>query len=72
MAQPAKILYCRCAYAKVIAPEVKDAVLQRLTQSGVAFEAVPICARCPPGAIRSSSVWRQSVESRLQPVIHEP
>ena len=40
MARPARILYCRCAYAKVVPREVKDAVLQSLTRSGVAFEAV--------------------------------
>jgi len=34
-----RILYCRCAYAKVIEPEVKDEVLRRLSESGVAFDA---------------------------------
>lgn len=34
------ILYCRCAYAKVVPQEVKDGVLRRLTESGVAFDAV--------------------------------
>ncbi len=40
MAQPARILYCRCAYAKVIPTEVKDTVLHKLIRSGAAFEAV--------------------------------
>ena len=34
------ILYCHCAYAKVVAPEVKHEVLQRLVESGAPFEAV--------------------------------
>jgi hypothetical protein len=34
------ILYCHCAYAKVVPPEVKAEVLRRLTESGAAFEAV--------------------------------
>lgn len=40
------ILYCHCAYAKVVPPEVKAEVLQRLVRSGVPFEAVPdLCER---------------------------
>ena len=35
-----RILYCHCAYAQVVPPEVKAAVLQKLSDSGVAFEAV--------------------------------
>lgn len=36
-----RILYCRCAYAKVVPLEVKDVVLRKLSDSGVAFDAVP-------------------------------
>ena len=36
-----RILYCRCAYAKVVPAEIKDAVLNGLAASGVTFEAVP-------------------------------
>lgn len=36
-----RILYCHCAYARVVPPEVKGEVLERLAGSGVAFEAVP-------------------------------
>ena len=36
-----RILYCRCAYAKVVPLEVKDEVLRKLADSGVAFDAVP-------------------------------
>lgn len=35
-----RILYCRCAYAQVVPGETKDAVLQRLSESGEPFEAV--------------------------------
>lgn len=39
------LVYCRCAYAKVVPAEVKDEVLKRLADSGAAFEAVPdLCA----------------------------
>ena len=35
-----RILYCHCAYAQVVPPEVKAAVLKKLCESGVSFEAV--------------------------------
>jgi hypothetical protein len=37
---PLTILYCHCQYAQVVPKEVKDAVLKKLCDSGVAFEAV--------------------------------
>ena len=36
-----RILYCHCAYAKVVPEKVKSEVLRRLSDSGVAFDAVP-------------------------------
>jgi hypothetical protein len=36
-----RILYCRCAYAKVVPLETKDAVLRALSDSGQSFDAVP-------------------------------
>jgi hypothetical protein len=33
-------LYCHCQYAQVVPPEVKEAVLQKLCESQVAFDAV--------------------------------
>jgi hypothetical protein len=39
MSTPA-ILYCHCQYAQVVPKEVKEAVLRRLCESGVAFDAV--------------------------------
>jgi len=35
-----RILYCRCAYAQVVPPEVKQEVLAGLAASGRGFEAV--------------------------------
>lgn len=35
-----KILYCRCAYAKVVPDEVKNEVLEKLCNSGAVFECV--------------------------------
>jgi hypothetical protein len=40
MPQPLRILYCHCAYAQVVPAEVKQEVLRRLAESGVAFDAV--------------------------------
>ncbi|HEY8751096.1 MAG TPA: hypothetical protein VIM11_24145 [Tepidisphaeraceae bacterium] len=40
MSQPFRILYCHCAYAQVVPPEVKQQVLRKLAESGVAFDAV--------------------------------
>ena len=37
----ARVLYCHCAYAKVVPPEVKAEVLRKLSESGAAFDAVP-------------------------------
>src|SRR5881628_2311603 len=40
MTAPNRILYCNCAYAQVVPKEVKEAVLRKLCDSGVAFDAV--------------------------------
>jgi len=34
------ILYCHCQYARVVPKDVKEAVLRRLCEGGVAFDAV--------------------------------
>jgi hypothetical protein len=36
-----RILYCHCAYARVVPADTKLAVLKGLTSSGADFEAVP-------------------------------
>lgn len=40
MAVAPRILFCNCTYAQVVPKEVKEAVLKKLCESGVAFEAV--------------------------------
>jgi hypothetical protein len=37
----ARILYCHCAYARVVPPDTKAAVLQGLAGAAVDFDAVP-------------------------------
>ena len=39
-AEVPRVIYCRCAYAQVVAPAVKDGVLEHLSGGGRAFEAV--------------------------------
>jgi hypothetical protein len=55
MSDQRPILYCRCAYAKVLAEDVKDQVLERLIDSGMPFESVSdLCemsARKDPGLV---------------------
>jgi hypothetical protein len=41
MSSDFRILYCHCAYARVVPPEVKAGVLKRLAESGREFDAVP-------------------------------
>jgi hypothetical protein len=38
---PVQILYCHCAFARVVPVDVKTGVLTRLAASSVEFEAVP-------------------------------
>ena len=38
---PPRIVYCRCAYARVVPADVKDAVLEALSASGADFDAAP-------------------------------
>src|SRR6266404_4341389 len=40
MSSKPRILYCHCQYAQVVPPEVKQVVLRKLAESGVAFDAV--------------------------------
>ena len=49
----ARILYCHCAFAKVVAPEVKTAVLNGLAAADVEFDAVPdLCEMAAQGDSR--------------------
>ena len=38
---PLRILYCHCAFARVVPADVKSGVLSQLAASNVEFEAVP-------------------------------
>jgi heterodisulfide reductase subunit A-like polyferredoxin len=53
------ILYCHCQYAQVVPKDVKEAVLRRLCESGVAFDAVAdlceMAARKDPALARIAS-----------------
>ena len=56
---PPTILYCHCQYAQIVPKEVKEAVLKKLCESGVAFEAVAdlceMAARRDPALPRLAS-----------------
>ena len=56
MTPPTRILYCNCTYAQVVPKEVKEAVLKKLCESGVAFEAV--ADLCEMSARRDPSLKR--------------
>ncbi|MCI0540621.1 MAG: hypothetical protein L0Z50_35925 [Verrucomicrobiales bacterium] len=51
-----RILYCNCTYAQVVPKEVKEAVLRKLCESNVAFEAV--ADLCEMSARRDASLQR--------------
>src|SRR5688572_17015119 len=54
-----RIVYCHCAYAQVVPPEVKQHVLRELTDRDVSFEAVAdlceMAARGDPCVARIAS-----------------
>ena len=53
ISRTARILYCHCAYAKVVPPEVKAAVLHGLSDADVEFDAVPdLCEMAARGDAR--------------------
>jgi heterodisulfide reductase subunit A-like polyferredoxin len=73
MTAPPRILYCNCSYAQVVPKEVKEQVLRRLCESGMAFDAVAdLCdmsARKDPamkklvesGAVRIAACYPRAV-----------
>jgi len=62
MAKEPRILYCHCNYAQVVPPEVKAGVLQKLCESGRAFEAVSDL--CEMSARRDPALKRLADEDR--------
>lgn len=65
MSEPApRILYCHCQYAQVVPRDVKEAVLRRLCESGVAFEAA--ADLCEMAARRDPALARLAAEGGLK------
>ena len=56
MADAPRILFCNCTYAQVVPKEVKEAVLRKLCDSGVAFDAV--ADLCELSARRDAALQR--------------
>ena len=55
-----RILYCHCAFAQVVPPETKGAVLEGLSASGLSFEAVPDL--CEMSARRDPALARMAAD----------
>ena len=65
MSDPApRLLYCHCQYAQVVPREVKEAVLRRLCENGVAFEAV--ADLCEMAARRDPALARLAAEGKIK------
>jgi hypothetical protein len=48
-----RILYCHCAFARVVPPDTKSAVLNGLAEAGVEFDGVPdLCEMAARGDAR--------------------
>jgi hypothetical protein len=60
----ARILYCHCAYARVVPIETKTAVLEGLARAGVEFEAVPDL--CEMAARRDPRLAELAAEAPLR------
>lgn len=61
-----RLLYCHCAYSRVVPKAVKNEVLKVLASSGRAFDAVPdLCesaARCDPSLKKLADVSQGEVD----------
>ncbi len=56
-----RILYCHCAYAKIVPPEVKTVVLNELSEANVEFDAVPdLCEMAARADVRLRELAAQS------------
>lgn len=60
-----RILYCHCAFARVVNDEVKEQVLAGLAESDLAFDAVPdlceLAARRDPALARLAADGRSEI-----------
>ena len=70
MESPAPILYCRCAYAKVVPQDVKDEVLRQMSQDDVPFDAVSDL--CEMSARRDPVLARLAAQPNLKIVACYP
>jgi hypothetical protein len=61
---PPRILYCHCQYAQVVPKEVKEAVLRKLCESGIAFEAV--ADLCEMAARRDPALQRLAANGAVK------
>lgn len=73
-----RIIYCHCAYARIIAPEVKAEVLDRLASSDVEWEGVPdlcemsarhdahLATIASQGELRIAACYPRAVKSLFQ------
>lgn len=65
-----RILYCHCAYARVVPPEVKHEVLAKLAASDLEFDAVPDL--CELSAHHDPKLKELAQEGRIQIVACYP
>lgn len=65
-----RLVYCRCAYAKIVPQAVNDDVLRRLGASGRDFEAVPDL--CELAAKKDPSLERFADDGSLELVACYP
>lgn len=61
---PPRLLYCHCQYAQVIPRDVKEAVLKKLCEAGVAFEAV--ADLCEMAARRDPALQRLAAAGEVK------
>lgn len=67
---PAPILYCHCAYAKVVPEKTKTEVLRLLVEADVPFEAVPDL--CEMSARKDPALARHAATEGLRTVACYP
>ena len=59
-----RILYCHCQYAQVVPREVKEGVLRRLCEEGIAFEA--LADLCEMAARRDPALQRLAADGEVK------
>jgi hypothetical protein len=66
MSRPTRILFCNCTYAQVIPAPTKEAVLRKLCESEVSFDAV--ADLCEMSARRDPALKRLATEGDVKVV----